>query len=91
MSDTPNELVNFTTCEPGLIGFLKTPRSKDELATALAVILEFKQCESDNEWLFVPFAAWAKLEQLQEFLEHLVEGKPLEKDTLARMEDISNA
>lgn len=64
-----------------LIDFLKTTRSKEDLAVALAVLREFKACESDQEYLGVPFAAWAKLEQIEEFLAHLVEGKELERDT----------
>lgn len=42
--------------------FLKTPRSNDELATALAVLREFKACESQEEWLAISFGAWVKLE-----------------------------
>lgn len=63
--------------------FLKTVRSKDELQAALEVLREFKACESEEEWAYIPFAAWAKLEQLEEFLAHLVEGAPLATDTLA--------
>ncbi len=65
-----------------IIDFLKTERSIEELASALAVIRDFKQCESQEEWLCIPFGAWAKLEQLEEYLEHKVEGKPLAEDTL---------
>lgn len=60
--------------------FLKTKTSKDKLKIALQVLIEFKSCESRDEWLFTPFIAWSKLEQLEEFLEHLVNGKELEKD-----------
>ena len=66
--------------------FLKTPRSKEELKAALDVLREFKECESSEEWLAIPFAAWAKLEQMEEFLAHLVEGAPLADDTVAYME-----
>lgn len=62
--------------------FLTTQRSTTDLATALAVLREFKRCESQEEWYQIPFNAWAKLEQLEEFLAHLVEGAPLEADTL---------
>ena len=62
--------------------FLKTERPKDELAVTLAVIKEFKSNESTEEWLQITFAAWAKLEQLEEFLEHLVNDKPLADDTI---------
>ena len=61
--------------------FLKTERSKDELTAALSVLREFKECESGREWLEIPFHAWVKLEQLEEFLAHLVEEKPLREDT----------
>jgi hypothetical protein len=63
--------------------FLATKRSSAELKIALDVLREFRGCESHDELLGIPFAAWAKLEQLQEFLEHLVEGKPLAPDTVA--------
>lgn len=62
--------------------FLDTDRPKEELATALAVLREFKGCESMAEYVAIPIGAWAKLEQLQEFLEHLVEGAPLDEDTI---------
>jgi hypothetical protein len=62
--------------------FLKTKREKEELKHALEVLREFKTCESDNEWISIPFAAWAKLEQLEEYLDHLVNNKPLKEDTL---------
>lgn len=65
--------------------FLKTTRSKDELKHALEVLREFKVGESDAEWISIPFAAWAKLEQLEEFLAHLVEGAPLAEDTVEYM------
>lgn len=62
--------------------FLKLPINKDSLKTTLDVIKAFKKCESREEWLAIPFSAWAKLEQLEEFLEHLVNNEPLRKDTL---------
>jgi len=65
--------------------FLKTARSKDELKHALEVLREFKECESQEEWLAIWSGAWAKLEQLEEFLSHLVEGAPLADDTVAYM------
>lgn len=65
-----------------IIDFLKTDTPVPDLATALKVLREFKGCESQGEWLMIPFAAWTKLEQLQEFLEHLVEGEPLQADTV---------
>lgn len=68
--------------------FLKTRKSKSDLRIALAVLRDFKSCESNREWAAVPFAAWAKLEQLEEFLAHLVEGKPLKDDTLEYMKQV---
>lgn len=65
--------------------FLKTTRSKDELKHALEVLREFKNCESQEEWLETMFAAWAKLEQLEEFLAHMVEDAPLANDTVEYM------
>jgi hypothetical protein len=67
--------------------FLKTKRDKSELKTALEVIEEFKECESQDEWFMIPFSAWSKLEQLEEYLEHLVNGKKLKQDTVEYMED----
>lgn len=63
--------------------FLKTDRPKEELKAALEVLREFKGCESTGEWAMISFAAWAKLEQLEEFLDHLVNGADLEDDTKA--------
>lgn len=65
--------------------FLQTARSKDELKHALEVLREFKKHESQEEWVMIPFAAWAKLEQLEEFLAHLVEDTPLADDTMEYM------
>lgn len=70
--------------------FIKTERPIAELAVALAVIREFKNCENDVEWVAVPFFAWAKLEQLEEFLAHKVDGEPLAADTLAYIESQGN-
>ena len=63
--------------------FLKTKTSKEDLSTALKVLREFKDNESLEEWASISFASWAKLEQLEEFLMHLVEGKELKEDTIA--------
>ena len=68
-----------------LIDFLNTRRSKEELETALNVIREFKGNEGSEEWLYCPGVAWAKLEQLEEYLDHLVNGVPLEYDTLEQL------
>lgn len=62
--------------EEMIADFLNTTRSKEELKTTLEVLREFKSCESAEEWAFTMFVAWAKLEQMEEFLEYLVEGAP---------------
>jgi hypothetical protein len=62
--------------------FLDTNRAAPDLRVALEVLREFKAGENDEEYLATPFQAWVKLEQLEEFLEHLVEGKPLREDTV---------
>ena len=61
--------------------FLDTQIPKADLTAALRVVREFKEGESKQEWLEIPFMAWTKLEQLEEFLGHLVEGTPLAEDT----------
>ena len=68
--------------------FLQTTRTKEELKTALEVLREFKGSESREEWLMIPFAAWAKLEQLEEFLAYLADGDPLAKDTQDWIEQV---
>jgi hypothetical protein len=71
--------------------FLRTDIQKPELKIALKVIKEFKSCESQHEWLAIPFSAWAKLEQLEEYLEHLVNGKELSEDTIRYMNEGNKA
>lgn len=71
--------------------FLATEHTPEELAAALKVLHSFKSCESEAEWLNIIFAAWAKLEQLEEFLEHRVNGAPLADDTLAYMAKTDDA
>lgn len=73
--------------ETRITDFLRTTTSRRELRIALKVLREFKACESGEEWLSIPFAAWAKLEQLEEFLVHLVDGAPLEQDTVEYMRE----
>jgi hypothetical protein len=63
-----------------LIEFLSTKTSKDDLAAALRVLQEFKNLECDQEWM-APFSDWLRLEQLEEYLEFIVNGKPLSKET----------
>lgn len=65
--------------------FLKTKISKKELETTLKVIKEFKSCESSEEWMMISLSAWVKLEQLEEYLEYLVNGKKLDEDTIRYM------
>lgn len=65
--------------------FLKTTRSKEDLQIVLEVLQEFKNNESTEEWLMIPFEAWIKLEQLEEFLEYMVNEKPLKEDTIEYM------
>ena len=59
-----------------LADFLQTKRDKAELQTALSVIREFKEHESEQEWLDTMCAAWAMLEQLEGYLQQLtLEGE----------------
>lgn len=62
--------------------FLKLKISKKDLAKALDILKKFKDCESVGEWLSCSFQSWIKLEQLEEFLEYLVNKKPLKEDTV---------
>lgn len=62
--------------------FLETKRTKEELKTALEILLEFKSGENTEEWLSSPFVSWVKLEQLEEYLQHLVNGSDLKEDTV---------
>ena len=65
--------------------FLKTKRPKEELKIALDILREFKM---DRNAIFYNVnrpKKWMKLEQLEEFLAHLVDGEPLEEDTIAHM------
>lgn len=64
-----------------LIEFLKTKRTKEELKIVLDTVKEFKSKESPEEYISTMFSAWAKLEQFEEYLEYLVNGKELEEDT----------
>lgn len=65
-----------------ITNFLKTKRSKEELSLALKILREFKECESQEEWMSINFVAWVRLEQFEEFLTHLVDGVPLAEDTV---------
>lgn len=59
---------------PVITDFLKTKRNKEELKHALEVLREFKECESAEERAMMPFAAWSKLNQMEEFIAYIVEG-----------------
>jgi len=76
MTDTP---------PGGILDFLSLPLSREEMEVALRVLRAFKACESTTEWFHISFAAWAKLEQLEEFLAHRVEEAPLKADTIAEL------
>ena len=65
--------------------FLNTKRPKKELQIVLETLQEFKSCENQEEWLGIPFAAWAKLEQLEEFLSYLINNTSLKDDTIEYM------
>lgn len=53
----------------GIIRFLSHRGfTKEQLVIALDVISTFKMMESQDEYFSIPFACWAKLEQLQDFL-----------------------
>jgi len=67
--------------------FLKSKRDIKELMIALDVINEFKKCETSNWWLKAPSKYWVKIEQLQEFLNHMVNGKPLTEETIEYMKE----
>lgn len=68
-----------------ILDFLKTKTSKRKLKVTLAVLREFKACESNEEWLATMNVAWAKLEQFEEYLAHLVDDKLLNEDTLEQL------
>jgi hypothetical protein len=70
-----------------IIDFLKADLPAEDLAAALRVVRAFKECESFDEYIGIRFDAWAKLEQLEEFLAHRVEGAPLRDDTIAYMKE----
>jgi hypothetical protein len=63
--------------------FLNIP--KKDLKITLSVIKKFKNCESVDEWLYISFIAWEKLEQLEEYLEYLVNNRKLDDSTIEYM------
>lgn len=70
--------------------FLKTKKTQQELKIALDVLTEFKENESNEEYFLIPFSHWVKLEQLEEFLEYLVNNKPLDEDTIDYLKNKNN-
>lgn len=52
----------------GLLEFLKTKRTKEELKLCLDILKEFKGCENEMEWLVCSFESWIKLEQFEDYL-----------------------
>lgn len=67
----------------GLLNFLGTPIPVEDLKTALRVIEAFKKCESAAEWMDMPFSAWLRLEQLEDYLGMLTDPKHETDDTTA--------
>jgi hypothetical protein len=59
--------------ENGLLDFLKTKRTKEELKLCLDILKEFKECESQAEWLMCSFSTWVKLEQFEDYLRLLTD------------------
>ena len=59
---------NSEQIRSGILRILKTKTPKHKLNAALDVIEEFKKLESSLEWMEIPFAAWTKLEQLEDAL-----------------------
>ena len=62
-----------------LKNFLETKRSKKDLEIVLEVIQDFKSYESEEEWALHSFESWQKLEQLEGYLEKLLQ-KNLKED-----------
>ena len=71
-----------------IVDFLKTNRSPEDLRTALAVLREFKGAHSRLERFAPSFVVWVKLDQFEEFLDHLVTGASLRPDTLENIETV---
>ncbi len=59
--------------ENGLLEFLKTKRTKEELKLCLEILEEFKSCENQMEWMMCNFSTWVKLEQFQDYLRLLTD------------------
>lgn len=59
----------------GLLDFLTTKTSKEDLVTTLRVLEEFKGHESKEEWMYCSFDTWVKLEQFEDYLRILTNTK----------------
>lgn len=70
----------------GIVRFLQKEFTEDELIHALRLVRIFKQCESQEEWLNINFDAWAKLEQLEEYLAFMNNESALKEDTIRYIE-----
>lgn len=72
--------------EEGVLAFLRTDLPSDDLVAALRVIRAFKDCESREEWMAIPIAAWGKLEQLEDILKLLTDTDASEVDDQRMLE-----
>lgn len=76
-----------------LIDFLRTAPEgfkPDQLRAALEVLRAFKAHEDVQDWLR-PNAWWIRLEQLEEFLGHLVLDESLKADTLGELKRLGRS
>lgn len=79
------DITDFDLTDPGLLNFLKTTRSKEDLKTALSVLEEFKQAESSAEYFGGSFSLWVRLEQFEDYLRLLTgEGVNQVDDKIAK-------
>ena len=56
-----------------LLEFLKTKRTKDELKLVLDILKEFKNNESEKEFIYCSCESWIKLEQFEDYLRLLTD------------------
>ncbi len=61
----------MTNNENGLLDFLKTKRTIEELKLCLDILKEFKSCESYSEFCFSSFESWQRFEQFEDYLKLL--------------------
>lgn len=67
------EIVREGLCYEGTDRFeVISQAPREELEVALRVILRFKACESNSEWLGCSSESWAKLEALEYQLERMI-------------------